>query len=188
MAGPAECGDYRSPLLIDGMSKGKGGKYRILTEGNWGDDVPAHIVGLTMGGRYNPKFLLDTKLGSIYWMECSEYVWGEDRDATLQDDPEEYAPENEQEWRRDGTAWPVETFFEVLKEQYRKLKFLPVGEHQVIGTVGHEQDEGTAPVVARLKELYREHGWPDLTRFGKEACAAAVKRYLRENYPEWAEM
>lgn len=32
-------------------------------------DVPAHVVGLTCGGRENPVFLLDAELGIVYWVE-----------------------------------------------------------------------------------------------------------------------
>lgn len=38
----------------------------------------------------------------------------------------DYAPENEATWRAEAPAWAVVDFFEMLKDQFRKLHFIPL--------------------------------------------------------------
>ncbi len=37
-----------------------------------------------------------------------------------------------------------------------------------------------------LKEIYRQHGWPDLAVYRKAECMAAVQKAMKENYPFFA--
>jgi len=37
-----------------------------------------------------------------------------------------------------------------------------------------------------LKEIYRQHGWPDLAVYRKAECIAAVREAMDEKYPHLA--
>ncbi|KAF1969271.1 hypothetical protein BU23DRAFT_582752 [Bimuria novae-zelandiae CBS 107.79] len=51
----------------------------------------------------------------------------------------------------------VADFFEVLKGQFRKLKFVPVSEKKVMDVyAGH--DEGTEEALQEIQGIYRAHG------------------------------
>jgi len=148
------------------------------------DEVPAHVIGLTTGGRDNANFLLDTELGVIYWIECPNEITNNSSREGIQEDPYDYAPENEAQWRAESGCWAIADFFEVLKDQFRQLSFIPVTPKLVIdiyATLGH-REEG---LVVMLQKIYREHGWPDLARYRKTECLAAVQAALQEQYPHW---
>lgn len=164
---------------------------RICSEGSdiYEDgQVPAHVVGLTSGGRDNPIFLLDTELGVIYWRDCpGEIRWDESAPREqIFDDPYEYADENEAEWRGDAQSWEITDFFEILKDQFRRLHFVPVNNQEVkdIYTTYGDDRKGMIPMVQRI---YREHGWPDLKRYRKLECLRAVQKALKEHYPDEAD-
>jgi hypothetical protein len=88
------------------------------------DNIPKHVVGLTCGGNYNPKFLLDVKLGTVLWYECSGDLRENLGHETVDDDPYDYCEENEEaEWRAEGQTWSIPDFFQELKEQlYRRSR------------------------------------------------------------------
>jgi hypothetical protein len=44
-----------------------------------------------------------------------------------------------------------------------------------------DDDEGMLPTV---QGIYRSHGWPDLARYQKRDCLAAVKAMLGERIPD----
>lgn len=52
-------------------------------------------------------------------------------------------------------------------------------EERVLHAYPHESDQ-TAAMIARAKEIYYEHGWPDLSRYRKEECIKAVARCSKE--------
>ncbi|OBT65402.1 hypothetical protein VE03_06037 [Pseudogymnoascus sp. 23342-1-I1] len=145
---------------------------KIVTEGAAAyADVLPHAVGLTCGGRDNPVFLLDTELGIVYWAECYGEIMQDPGWNALMvlDDPCDFAPENEEDWRCSGPAWAVEDFFEILKDQFRMLHFVPQNRHWVL------EDFSGAGVrrkgmIAMVQDVYREHGWPDLGRYRKREC------------------
>ncbi|KAK4156323.1 hypothetical protein C8A00DRAFT_30818 [Chaetomidium leptoderma] len=98
------------------------------------------------------------------------------------DDPYDYAPEEEADWRAEGAAWAVADFFELLKDQFRQLCFVPLGSYTVCDmyTEFHPVNHGLLPMV---QAIYREHGWPNLERYRKEECLRAVMALLEERYP-----
>ncbi|KAI4630674.1 hypothetical protein J4E80_001612 [Alternaria sp. BMP 0032] len=150
------------------------------------DEVPAHVIGLTTGGRDNANFLLDTELGAVYWIECPNEITNNPSRESIQEDPYDYAPENEAQWRAESGCWAVADFFDELKDQFRQLSFIPIGPKSVIdiyATLAYK-NEG---VVAMLQKIYREHGWPDLARYRKTECLAAVEVALQQHYPDYSQ-
>ncbi|KAI1645922.1 uncharacterized protein F4817DRAFT_317301 [Daldinia loculata] len=65
---------------------------------------PPHVISLTAGGRYNPVFLLDIKLGVVHWYECPSEIRYEPSREPIEDDPYDYAPEKEAEWRAEDSS------------------------------------------------------------------------------------
>ncbi|KAJ0160600.1 hypothetical protein CTA2_7691 [Colletotrichum tanaceti] len=55
--------------------------------------------GPTLGGRDKSVFLLDTKLGIVYWPECPGKIMHNPSREPIWDGPYEWAPENEADWR-----------------------------------------------------------------------------------------
>jgi hypothetical protein len=167
--------------LIDGKATAE--DLRVMSEPpGYSEEMPAHVIGLTSGGRENPSFLLDVEQGAIYWYECpGEIVSNPSREQVQGEDPYGYAPDNEAEWRSDSACWAVEDFFEVLKDQFRQLMFLPTSSRRVIDVYTRlGSHEGKKSLLQRI---YQEHGWPDLDRYDKRNCLAAVQKALDEHYP-----
>ncbi|KAF2729335.1 hypothetical protein EJ04DRAFT_502520 [Polyplosphaeria fusca] len=150
------------------------------------EDVPRHVVGLTAGGRYNPVFLLDVELGTVTWYECRDEISEALGWPQVEDDPYDYAPEKEAEWRAEGATWAISDFFEMMKDQYRKLHFIPISPRMVIDEREILQ-YGPEGMIQGLQKIFREHGWPDLERYCKKECLDAVQAFLEEHYPEEAD-
>jgi hypothetical protein len=156
---------------------------RICSEGTEDlENINAHVVGLTNGGRDNPVFLLDTEHGIILWLDCPYEIIGQGAVEQVFDDPFDYAPENEVNWRDACRAWAIPDFFEVLKDQFRKLHYVPMGSKTVqdVYASPRPHTEGVLPMV---QEIFREHGWPDLERYRKDDCLQAVHAALKKRYP-----
>ena len=150
------------------------------------DNVPAHVVGLAAGKEDNPVFLLDTQLGVVFWYGYEEKLLEPSDPEPVEDDPSEYAPENE-EWRLDSAAWEVETFFSLLKDRFRRLRDIPISSRRVIDAHERYNDiPGRREMVEMLRKIYREHGWPDLDKYRKQECLRAVRDALEEWYPHEA--
>jgi hypothetical protein len=160
---------------------------KILSEDpEYLDDTPPHVIGLTSGGRNNPTILLDTRLGIVHWFECPDYCRHRPTREQIIDDPYDYAAENEREaeWRADAPAWAIPDFFELLKDQFRELNFVPVSSRSVedVETIRYPPVDG---MISMLQRIYREHGWPDLQQYRKQDCLDAVRRALQERYPQF---
>jgi hypothetical protein len=152
---------------------------RVSSEGSENyEAVPPHVIGLTSGGRDNQAFLPDTKL-VVYWYECPGEIKSEPSREPIEDDPYNYAEEDETEWRAESGVWSVTDFFETLKDQFRELNFIPTSPWSVVDVFAHGLPNG---MVNMLQGIYRQHGWPDLERYRKEDCMAAVRTALEENY------
>ncbi|KAI1324349.1 hypothetical protein F5Y16DRAFT_308074 [Xylariaceae sp. FL0255] len=156
---------------------GRTSSARILTEGSTWEQVPPHVVGLTNGGRYNPVFLLDTQLGVIHWVDCPdrprhrptrEQVWGDAVEGV--------------EWQGESATWAVADFFEQLKVEFLSLRFLPTNPvcSEVIDVDAEFGDEGRR-LLPVLQDIYRSHGWPDVSQYRKKEALEEVKRVLEEN-------
>ncbi|KAI1334953.1 hypothetical protein F5Y15DRAFT_263270 [Xylariaceae sp. FL0016] len=162
------------------------GELKIITEGaEFYEDAPPHVVGLTSGAD-NPIFVLDTELGIVHWPECPDEIGNNALREPIEDDPYDYAPENEADWRNDAPAWEVSEFFELLKDQFLELKFIPISPYSVISAYV-ERGTRSHGMIPMLQNIYREHGWPDLDAFRKKECLEAVQRALEERFPDEAD-
>lgn len=164
---------------------------RFLSEGiDDSEIVPAHVVGLAASnwdGDYGSCILLDTELGICIWTKSPRELTDGAVREKIRDDPFDYAPEEEAEWRSAALAWPVADFFEVLKGHFSQLNFIPISPWQVY-SVYMNYGQGTEGMIPALQAVYRQHGWPhDLSRFDKRACLKAVHEMLRERYPDHAD-
>ncbi|OAL51483.1 hypothetical protein IQ07DRAFT_643564 [Pyrenochaeta sp. DS3sAY3a] len=158
---------------------------KVLTEGaEYSDQVPAHVIGLAIGNRNAPVILLDTLLGVVYWDGCPTEVRKAHESEEIFDDPYDWAPQNEAEWRADAACWPVATFFDVLKSHFLNLSFVPISPTEIL-----DEYETLRPdfrgMIPMLQQVYREHHWPDLSRYCKADCLSAVESALRERYPQF---
>jgi hypothetical protein len=91
-------------------------------------------------------------------------------------------PEEEADWRRDADAWAIADVFEVLKDQFRQLHWLPISCYVVRSAedeLHHEKG-----MMSMLQDIYRQHGWPEFDVYRKSNCLDAVRKALAEKYPE----
>jgi hypothetical protein len=110
-----------------------------------------------------------------------------DEDSDENNDDDSSDNEVMMQW---GPCWPICRFFEMLKNHYRQLNFIPKSTSDVIDvwtTNTCTGDPIPKGIPALLQSIYHKHGWPDLTRYDKQACLAEVLRELDEKYPEHAE-
>ncbi|KAH7092264.1 hypothetical protein FB567DRAFT_516871 [Paraphoma chrysanthemicola] len=107
----------------------------------------------------------------------------EDDDDNNEDEDED-EDEDEIQW---GPCWPVRHFFEMLKNQFRQLNFIPKNSYDVVDVwtdmTGYDEPipEG---FVGLMQAIYRKNGWPDVENFRKDDCLAELKRELDDKYPE----
>ncbi len=140
---------------------------------------PPHVVGLVLNEE--EAVVLDTERGVIHWEDCPPWISNGDPRAT------DISPD-QADWYRDHgvAAWEIGDFFEVLKEQFVKLNWVPISHFAVLdGTEdnGWDHEDG---MMDSLREIYRQHGWPDLETYRKEECLAAVLQLMAEKYPDSA--
>jgi hypothetical protein len=155
---------------------------KIMTEDSNIGPVPAHVVGLI--STKEDLFMLDTELGVVYWLSCPGRIrYGPTRTREpILDDAYEYAAEEEADWRNEP-AWAITDFFELLKDQFRRLWAIPMTPSVVYDSDMNLRDQ-VKDALPLVQAIYREHGWPDLGRYRKEECLGAVEAALRERYGE----
>lgn len=157
---------------------------RVCSEGDPKyENINSNVIGLTMGGRDNPIFLLDTELGITLWPECPREVSDQAAENLVEDDPFDYTAENEAEWHSGCVSWTIPDFFEVLKDQFRKLHFILMNSTKV-KDIYATPDPDKDGMMVMVQVIYREHGWPDLEAYRKEECLQAVHAALKERYPD----
>jgi hypothetical protein len=88
----------------------------------------------------------------------------------------------ELEWRQGAPAWAIPDFFEILKDQFRKLQWIPTSHNEVWDVSWSRPPEGDG-MIPMLRDIYHQHGWPDLARYRKPECLEAVQRAMEERYP-----
>lgn len=175
---------WRSGHDDKALSENRGEDIRIIIMGGESyEDVPAHVIGLTVGGRDNSFLLLDICLGIICWIElCPGQICDHPTRERVLDDSEGYAEENEKN-SREEPAWAVGAFFELLKDESKALRFAPLSwqcEYDVYMPFA-EEGRDMLPMVQRV---YREHGWPDLHVYRKQECVREVKKAMEKRYPD----
>lgn len=89
-------------------------------------------------------------------------------------------PENDAARRAEAPAWAVVDFLDMLKNQFRELRFVPLSEH-VVNDMYTTYGEESEKMVEMVQEIYREHGWPGLERYRKRQCLQAVKTALKSS-------
>lgn len=95
-------------------------------------------------------------------------------------------PEDQVEWRAGSGIWPRETFFKMLKANFEKLNFVPIGP-RMVQDVWVARDDYAKETQVAVQNIYRKHGWPNMARFNKQACLADVKTLLEERAQSLAE-
>lgn len=154
---------------------------KALTEGMF-EHVPPHVVGLVFDNEERAVFLLDTELGIVHWVGCEpKIIIGASRNI-IDDDAYDYASEEEADsFRGSAGTWAIADFFEVLKDLYRQLNFIPITPRRVIGVYSNPQNPELRDM---LQHIYREHGWPDMERYRKQECMDAIREALEQHYPD----
>lgn len=160
--------------------------HKFFSEGEYQEHFTSSVVGITFTGPFVECFLLDTEQGTIYWPECHDKIRNSPTVLGIVDDPSDYCESEEEAQWRSGGCWAVVDFFETLKDQYKQLHFLPLNTENVIANNGQERS-GEEGLQTMLQDIYRQHGWPDLGLYRKEACLKAVQKALVENYPARAD-
>ncbi|KAH9895339.1 hypothetical protein F4778DRAFT_746386 [Xylariomycetidae sp. FL2044] len=173
--------DYQHEFIPEGLGKGRLDSVKMITDGadTW-DDTPSDVVGLLSAPHDGNCFLLDTKVGIIYWVNCQPWL-----EKSPSREPVNTSGYGEEVWRS-SPAWAVEDFFELLKDQFRAQVCVATSEETVRETYGpgtEEPDEYTEAIRV-VQRIYREHGWPDLAIFDKHSCLEEVQEYLEEHCGE----
>ncbi|KAF2995703.1 hypothetical protein E8E13_003944 [Curvularia kusanoi] len=125
--------------------------------------IPFHIVGLTLQNTRGLTFLLDTELGVIYWRECMS----EAKNEIL-----------EVEWRAGSGIWEITGFFEMLKANFKSLNFVPFRPDK-FKAAWYGRSAEAQETLEGVQKIYKDHGWPDLMRYRKDDCLAAIEAYLK---------
>lgn len=177
----------------------------LMSQGDddlFGGRIPSRYLGLIWMHLPKDILLLDTKYGIVHWQACPEEILASaSPEPSFGDDDEEYedgseadsdadsnadsdaASDEELDW---GPCWPVRDFFEMLKNQFRDLNFVPKNNHQIIDiwTTTHMDGHPTPlGITELLQTIYMKHGWPDLQVYSKEECLKEVERVLKEKFP-----
>ncbi|KAG9847637.1 hypothetical protein KCU68_g5805, partial [Aureobasidium melanogenum] len=148
------------------------------------EDIPSSAFGITRG---DVRFILDTRFGVVHWLETPREIQKSAAREPIVGDFDDCTPENEHEWRY-STAWAIPDFFEVLKTQYRDLKYIPLHEHR-IEEFPKEFEEGDGPLgggpfMRAARQVYRDHGWPDLSVYKKQECMDTLHKTIKDRFPE----
>ncbi|OIW30217.1 hypothetical protein CONLIGDRAFT_680996 [Coniochaeta ligniaria NRRL 30616] len=93
----------------------------------------------------------------------------------------------ERVWRESASAWPIHDFFKILKDQFRKLQWIPISQHEVWDASWSCARDGEG-MIPMLRDIYHQHGWPDFAQYRKSECLAAVQKALKERYPSYADV
>ncbi|PIA88777.1 hypothetical protein CB0940_07717 [Cercospora beticola] len=156
----------------------KASSVKSMTEDN-PDEVPPHVISLVHNTPDDPTIYLDTAEGYIYWLFCPDTIWNDPNllHERAVVDERDY-PENEREWRGASFAWWIPHFFEVLKDQFLRLKWFPCDDKRLWDST----IPGSEDLHVRLRRVFYEHGWPDLERYRKKECLEAVEREIAAWY------
>jgi hypothetical protein len=152
---------------------------RLISEDLDWENVPPSAFGILFG---KDKMVLDTRFGVIHWVEgvhdderqnpSSEGILGDFWDCT---------PENEHEWRC-APAWAIVDFFELLKKLYRELKYVPIHKHRVEEWFDEYEANDYSPYLRSVRQVYKEHGWPNLAVYKKKECLDSVAKLMEEHF------
>ena len=153
---------------------------RVRTEGDLGKLKAPHVIGLTSNRWDDPLMVIDTEFGLIHWQECPIEIFQEYGESTVPYEWDDDVDEKEAEWREEAVPWAIR---DNLKNQFKKLNWIPISPRTVRRASSLGRGKGDT-VVDRLRDIYRQHGWPDLGAYHKSECLEAVDRALADCYPE----
>ena len=148
--------------------------------------APAHFFGLAHSLYADGiVIVLDTKLGLIHWdgYSCPDILEENGRGSTKVDVDWERiaASEEDSNWLGSAPAWTIPEFFANLKYLLTNLDWIAISPQTLVPARENHNDQ--AGRTAMLKEIYRQHGWPDLAVYRKAECIAAVRKAMDEKYP-----
>ncbi|KAK2616536.1 hypothetical protein QQS21_000579 [Conoideocrella luteorostrata] len=138
------------------------------------------------------RALLATKLsplmllGIIHWYECGGEVESRCTQEQIHDDPENYAPEEEQEFREIGGTWVIVDFFEMLKDRLWNLDAVPINRREVLDVFDNTGPD-VAEMIRMVQDIYHAHGWPNLDMYDKRVRLESIQTALRERFPDYAD-
>ncbi|KAH8744582.1 hypothetical protein F5882DRAFT_525915 [Hyaloscypha sp. PMI_1271] len=127
---------------------------KYLAEPVYEVTLPEYAVCLAKGTRDGYYIILDTSRGVIVWGKPAEPWGNKTNDLT----PNEIDPEGPERWKRSET-FEVGDFFEMLKEKFRRMEWMP---HPSGATDVYEVDERLEENESceALKGILRDAGWP----------------------------
>lgn len=178
--------DWRQDFanMTEDFSSDDADDIKLLTEGfSACENTPPHVVGLTTAGRDDDIYLIDIKHGILYWIGCPTGLDMAHECDRILEYPDEWAPENEVEWREEGSAFFIPRFFELQKQKFRDLHYVPTHGLKILHA-STNNPEGQKR-VSMLQGIWREHGWPDAEDFDKEKCLAAIEKAMEEKFPDY---
>ena len=121
----------------------------------------------------------------VTWRPVPDFDWeGEDEEGGV-------VPDKDLEWRMDAPCWSIVDFFEMLKDNYRRLEWLPVSTGKVLDARAWSQVATGSPaegMTEMLRGIFLKHGWPDLERYCKDQCLAEIRSQMRERFPRYVDM
>lgn len=92
-------GNAAANSLTSGSSSGE--SLRVCSEEiEYLDEMVAHVIGLTLGGRSNPTRMLDTIIGGVHWSDCLGETKHDPSNMTIEDDPYAWPPRMRQSGER----------------------------------------------------------------------------------------
>lgn len=164
---------------------------RILTEALDWLDVALSAFGLARGGGDTCMIILDTRFGTVHWLESPDLDFDAIRQPIVGPDGDEEpfrdcAPPNERGWRS-HTAWAITDSFEVLKHEFRTLRSVPLNGSQVEYWLGDEEYQDLEELdeekilIRSVRDTYQKHGWPDMSIYNKDECQDFVDKLMKES-------
>lgn len=176
----AQAANWRSYLERSSSSQEDIENLRVITEGLDWLDIPSSAFAFTTSGD-NYVFILDTQFGLIYWLETPDLKYDPIKEPFLDTKLlRMYTPKIEHYWR-EHTAWAIADIFEILKNELRLLKSVPIECDAIEEWHEPEQDYLQCEVgleIYFVRRTYQMYGWPDLSVYDKDSCLDAVNRLV----------
>jgi len=147
-------------------------------------DLPPDVTPIAKGSRDAYYFLLDTERGVIIWGYPTggiSHAQGQGQDLNF-----EVLDEDGPDWRKREPTFEATVFFEMLKEKFRSLEWMP---HRFGHTDVWEADDDEDDIdgnTAALKKIMKDAGWPgDGEGGGWNKHQAAIEMDKREEEVGW---
>ncbi|KAI5357710.1 hypothetical protein Slin15195_G035870 [Septoria linicola] len=157
---------------------------KLMTEGADYEHIPASVIGICNNESNQDHFLLDTALGLMcYSSGCPQGMKQHPLFKPLQTlHPVAFFPEDEVDWR-DQPVWPIATFFELLKDEFKGLNFVSINSQRVLIAPRSNAGGYTDVLIPTVRAVFREHGWPH-PEYDKDTCLSAVRRAIEDQHPD----